>query len=87
MAKCQDCHQEMKTAETCRWTRIVIDGKEYMRDNKYYDYGERCHDCGIVNNDGAIHHFGCDIERCPKCKDQIISCDCNKERLVASKKI
>lgn len=41
------------------------------------DYGganQRCHDCGI--KPGGYHHPGCDMERCPKCEGQLISCGC-----------
>jgi hypothetical protein len=34
----------------------------------------RCHDCGA--KEGRLHHPGCDMERCPKCDGQAISCDC-----------
>ena len=34
----------------------------------------RCHDCGVPY--GYIHHIGCDCEMCPKCGDQLISCEC-----------
>lgn len=33
-----------------------------------------CHDCGAV--EGQYHQFGCDMERCPFCGRQLISCDC-----------
>lgn len=38
-----------------------------------------CHDCGC--REGEIHEFGCDIERCPFCGGQLISCDCVYEKL------
>ncbi len=38
-----------------------------------------CHDCGIP--EGGIHSEGCDMERCPKCGGQLISCDCKDEDL------
>jgi len=36
--------------------------------------GESCHDCGVRR--GALHHPGCDMERCPRCHRQFIGCDC-----------
>jgi len=34
-----------------------------------------CHDCGAT--EGQIHQFGCDMERCPFCGGQLITCDCS----------
>src|SRR5665647_411105 len=34
----------------------------------------RCHDCGV--SEGEIHEYGCDMEVCPFCGGQLISCDC-----------
>lgn len=79
MTICTDCNKEMTTAESCSLSEVKVDGKWYKRDTSYYDYRERCHDCGIVNKEGNIHHFGCDTERCPKCDEQIVFCDCKKE--------
>lgn len=76
MTICGDCKQEMLKADSCTWNGIVIGGKTYQRNTGYFDAGERCHDCGLVNKPGNIHHFGCDIERCPKCGGQLISCGC-----------
>ncbi len=33
-----------------------------------------CHDCFVMRN--RYHITGCDVEICPKCKGQLISCDC-----------
>jgi hypothetical protein len=33
-----------------------------------------CHDCGVIK--GQLHVSGCDVEHCPSCKTQLISCDC-----------
>lgn len=74
-SKCEDCNGYMLEVDTCNKDIAIIDGKDYNRNR--YDDDERCHDCGILN--GNIHHFGCDMERCPKCYDQFAFCDCDKE--------
>ncbi len=36
--------------------------------------GEPCGDCGVMP--GGFHHPCCDQERCPRCKGQLIGCNC-----------
>lgn len=76
MALCNACEQEMKEAESCTFTHIEVDGEWVPRNSTYFDGGERCFACGIVNREGNVHHPGCDWERCPKCGLQLITCDC-----------
>lgn len=84
MAICQECKQQMTTATSCTYPYIKLDGKWYKRNTSYYDVNRRCHDCGIVNHHGNVHHYGCDMERCPKCKGQLISCGCHHKTQLAS---
>lgn len=59
-------------------TMIELHGKEFTRLRRGADWpsrdGTACHDCGIV--DGMIHSEGCDMETCPRCFGQLLSCGC-----------
>ena len=77
MANCEYCKCEMETEQQCTQpTKILLNGQLWDRNTEYYDVNNRCHDCGILNVPGHLHHLGCDIERCPCCKGQLISCSC-----------
>ena len=39
------------------------------------EYRPTCHDCGVEL--GQYHVEGCDVEVCPKCGGQAISCLCD----------
>lgn len=77
MAKCSFCGQEMTTSDTCPANSVILfpDGK-MLRSSKehFHEPDGRCHDCGIKH--GGWHHPGCDVERCPRCGGQIITCGC-----------
>lgn len=36
-----------------------------------------CPDCRVQQ--GELHVAGCDIEECPNCHEQLITCDCDAE--------
>jgi hypothetical protein len=42
------------------------------------DRGVPCHDCGVAK--GLLHVPLCDVERCPACGRQAISCDCDRRK-------
>jgi hypothetical protein len=84
MAICNWCEQEMsgKGVDSCEGNKEVEfpDGTRLPAipyDPEHGGGDQRCHDCNIKR--GGFHHPGCDMERCPKCKGQIISCGCLSE--------
>ena len=57
---------------------FVINGEEYAR--VAYGYGPddhdspKCDDCGVARS--KFHKLGCDLEPCPRCDGQAITCEC-----------
>lgn len=82
--------REMLTANGCSYKRVVIKGEHQKTFNRikvgapgdWYEKSVgtpeekdiRCGDCGAKI--GYYHHYGCDIEKCPICGSQFLSCDC-----------
>lgn len=77
MANCEICEKDMLKSEGCSDKDYIIDGKRFAALpylNFYLSGGDRCHDCNCA--DGEFHHTGCDMEECPRCTGQFISCEC-----------
>jgi hypothetical protein len=79
VAICEYCDQEMMAAEGCTDAPIVIAGVSYKPIRHRCEPGlkgvrRRCHDCNALP--GHVHHHGCDMEECPACGEQSISCGC-----------
>ncbi|MGE4536182.1 MAG: hypothetical protein AB7D37_03810 [Desulfovibrio sp.] len=80
---CPACGQDMRDAESCGGPLIQVAGRVYERVRFSQESGNRweefdfCPECGVSH--GGLHHPGCDIEECPRCRRQYLSCDCGEE--------
>jgi len=74
--ECSFCKQDMLTADTCLNSKVEFpDGTIMESSTSHFEEDSgRCHDCNIKH--GGFHHPGCDVEECPKCGGQLITCGC-----------
>ena len=84
MAICTLCDQEMTEAASCSVEVLHQNGTPFELFPHGKDPGSRgargrCPDCGVARV--GYHHVGCDVQRCPSCRRQLISCDCRWDEL------
>lgn len=71
--ECESCGQEMKDQVSCT-LQVYSDTPDVPRLPYPEDSDGNCHDC--LTPPGGLHHPGCDMERCPRCHGQLITCRC-----------
>lgn len=78
---CEYCNQpknEDRIENGCAVKVLTIEGEIRPRWPYIQPYHEEaykfCHDCGVTEL--RYHHPGCDMEICPECMGQLISCPC-----------
>lgn len=84
MAICLDCDREMLTAPSCVVSTLHLTGASfpltpYGGDGTSAPGGGRCGDCGV--EPGGFHHLGCDLQQCPRCQRQLLTCGCPFDEL------
>lgn len=81
VAVCQWCQQDMHDRVGCTLEvyRDFNDGIvrrriPYGGEPPPYAEDQVCHDCLVPQ--GRLHHPGCDMEACPRCEGQAMTCGC-----------
>jgi hypothetical protein len=87
VAICKTCNLEMHEAASCVEEPIELVDATYEPvrwgdEQTDWEHGPRCGDCGVLP--GGVHHPGCDIEECPRCHEQLITCECWPDEVEAA---
>ena len=75
MAQCEWCDNEMTTGASC-----IVEALHQAGVPRPLEAARRrCGDCGVRR--GGLHHPGCDLQRCPCCHGQLITCGCRFDEI------
>lgn len=80
MTICPFCGSEMSSGRSCTVDALHVGGRRYRLAPFKPGRGQRgpgagrCGDCGVAR--GGLHHPGCELQRCPRCRRQLLSCGC-----------
>lgn len=79
MAICPFCLTDMLSGRSCTVDALHYDGRRFAlppvgRHPRDVVVAGRCGDCGVER--GGLHHLGCDLQACPRCRGQLLSCGC-----------
>jgi len=73
---CRGCELPMEDGTGCTVRAYSIADQEYAR--VPFSGFLPCHDCGVTRD--QLHHLSCDVEECPRCQRQALSCGCREVR-------
>lgn len=75
---CTWCNEDMTVATTCTVDAFHREGRRFamirLGSERGQFFDDQCDDCGVVR--GGLHHPGCDLQVCPACGHQMLSCGC-----------
>ena len=84
---CPVCRGNMAPEQGCQICTVCCNGKFCDRVKFGFETNRDSHvsekQCNICNaGRGQYHHWGCDAEQCPLCRELINNCDCDVEVLM-----
>ena len=81
MAHYELCGAEMTERSRCVGDKRIVYGDtqghraiRFGDEDGPWGSAETCPDCAVEQ--GEFHHPECDVKRCPRCGDQLLTCGC-----------